>query len=88
MFERKGPQELGADRTADFDLSSARGATVTTRGLPGKAGFTSSLPYDRPTLEAVAKDLVDNGLPAEPSALPFNGPTDREPDKVPVAPLR
>lgn len=88
LFERSGPQELGADRTSDFDLSSARGASVTTRGLPGKAGFSSNLPYDRSTLEALAKDLVDNGLPAEPSGGPFKGPTEREPDKVPIGPLR
>jgi hypothetical protein len=88
LFERTGPQELGADRTADFDLSSARSASVTTRGLPGKAGFNANLPYDRPTLEALAKDLVDNGLPAEPSAGPFKGPTDREHDTVPIVPLR
>ena len=88
LFERTGPQELGADRTGAFDLSSARGASVTTRGLPGKSGFTSNLPYDRPTLEALAKDLVENGLPAEPSAGPFKGPTERERQNVPVGPLR
>ena len=62
LFEKHGPQELAGDVTDDYDLSTVRSAIQTVRGLPGRGGFDANLGYDRPTLEAAARELVENGL--------------------------
>jgi hypothetical protein len=70
VFDRAGPQELGADRTGDLDLKSARAAKTQTRGLPGRDNYDAHLPVDRPALEGAAQQLIDRGLPREDTAGP------------------
>ena len=62
LFEKFGPQELAADVTDAYDLGTVRSAARTIRGLPGRGGFDADLGFDRPTLEAAAEELIQNGF--------------------------
>jgi hypothetical protein len=85
VFERAGAQELGADRTGDFDLATARQAKLETRGVRGREGFETNLPVDRAALEAAAKELIKRGLPREETAGPPPAtPQDRRREPVPT----
>jgi hypothetical protein len=53
----------GNDITAEIDLASDAGANKSTRGPAGK-GFDKSLGVSASDLEALCKDLLDNGLTA------------------------
>ena len=84
LFQRGPSATLGAERTGDFNLSSAKTAAVETRGLMGREGFTSNLDVDRPALEAAADALIKKGLPpvvaGPPPPIPLR---DDRPDQEP-----
>ena len=73
VFEKGKGNNLGPDVTDAYDLSSARTAPAKVRGLLGRSGFDRTLPFDRPTLEQVARQLVTEGLP--PESTPAVGAT-------------
>lgn len=81
VMERPTPNSVGADVTRHFDLSQPA-PTVRTRGLAGR-GFNESLGVDRPSLEAVARQLIAEGLPAGEPTTPVHVPT-REREREPV----
>src|SRR6202521_4631322 len=84
VFDQAGRQRLGADRTAQIDPASTAKALVTARGLEGRAGFDASLPFDRPTLEEVARQFIGGRLP--PGAQPaIAAPAPRKREPVPAA---
>jgi hypothetical protein len=62
IFDRTGKNKLGAQRTGEFDLSSLAGTGQHTRGLPG-SGFDRKLPFEKTTLEQLARQLLIEGLP-------------------------
>jgi len=62
IFDRVGKNKLGAQRTGEFDLSNLSGTGQHTRGLPG-TGFDRKLPFDKTTLEQLARQLLIEGLP-------------------------
>jgi hypothetical protein len=75
MFDRVGKNELGAQRTGEFDLSNLADIGQHTRGLPDK-GFDRMLPFAKTTLEHLARQLLIEGLPEvwqPPPAVPPTG---------------
>lgn len=78
IFERPGKNELGRERTGDFDLSDVGSARKSTMGPSGKS-FTESLPYDVSVLELLAESLVRKGLPKKAPGTPV--PPRREPER-------
>lgn len=81
IFDRVGKNKLGAQRTGEFDLSNLTSTGQHTRGLPG-TGFDRKLPFDKITLEDLARQLLMEGLPDvwhPPSAVPPTG--DRNHDR-------
>jgi hypothetical protein len=75
IFDRVGKNKLGAQRTGEFDLSNLTGAGQHTRGLPG-TGFDRKLPFEKTTLEQLARQLLIEGLPEvwqPPPAVPPTG---------------
>ncbi|HET9624261.1 MAG TPA: hypothetical protein VFP84_22965 [Kofleriaceae bacterium] len=62
VFERVGKNKLGAQRTADFDLSRLGETGQHTRGLPN-SGFDRKLPFEKTTLEDLARQILSEGLP-------------------------
>jgi len=62
IFDRVGKNKLGAQRTGEFDLSNLAGTGQHTRGLPG-TGFDRKLPFDKTTIEQLARQLLIEGLP-------------------------
>jgi hypothetical protein len=75
IFDRIGKNELGAQRTGEFDLSNLAGVGQHTRGLPNK-GFDRKLPFDKTTFEDLARQLLIEGLPEvwqPPPAVPPTG---------------
>jgi hypothetical protein len=82
VMTRPTPNSVGADVTARFDLRRPA-STARTRGLAGR-GFTETLGVDRPSLDAVARQLITEGLPAgEPPTVVTTPTRDREPEPVP-----
>jgi hypothetical protein len=81
LFDRVGQNELGAERTADFDLSKPGEIKTTTRGPEGK-GFDESLGYDVEVLQELAKGLLKNLPPAAPQTIPpITSPKEKEKEK-------
>jgi hypothetical protein len=74
IFDRVGKNKLGAQRTGEFDLSNLSGTGQHTRGLPG-TGFDRKLPFDKTTLEQLARQLLIEGLPEVWQPLPPVPPT-------------
>jgi hypothetical protein len=75
IFDRVGKNKLGAQRTGEFDLSNLAGTGQHTRGLPG-TGFDRKLPFDKTTIEQLARQLLLEGLPEvwqPPPAVPPTG---------------
>ena len=62
IFDRVGKNKLGTQRTAEFDLSNLGGVGQHTRGLPG-TGFDRKLPFDKTTIEDLARQILIEGLP-------------------------
>lgn len=87
IFERPNSTTVGADITADFDLSRGAAIEARTRGPEGRTGFDESLGATREDLAAVAGQIIAEGIPpGEPGAhrlIETSDPGGRERSETP-----
>ena len=63
IFERPSSTTVGADITGNFDLSRGAAIEARTRGPEGRTGFHESLGATREDLAAVARQIIEEGIP-------------------------